>query len=368
MAIVVIAGLALVGCTTPTPTKPTTPTTPTTPTPAQVIQLKMDSPNVAGSAFYERGMLPWARGIEWASNGRIKVTTYPGSTLFAEKDVVESMAAGLADVARIMNQVHPGRFPLQEVMALPGMARGLNSEQASQAWWELAKKTPELAGELTTTKLIGGMMLSYGTLVVPSTKPIRGTADIKGLKIRAWAGPTTEGVTKLGATTMVVPMPDVYLNLSKGVVDAYTGSWESWEGFKHYEIAPYVQSNLVLGHPVFTFIINKDTLNKLPADLQQVITDKGILGEEIGKYFGREVWDYFPVIKERTLAVMRKQNLKFEEVIWSDAELTKLEQEGLRPTWDPYIKGLEAKGKPAQRIFDESVKILNAYRAKYAAK
>lgn len=361
MAVVLMVGLIVTGCAQPAPTTPTTPA----PEPVKVINLKLESPNPPGSAFLDRGMIPWANSIEWASQGRIDVEVYPSSTLFAEKDVIESMVAGLADFSRVFTMTAPGRYIMMETPFLPGRGRGLNSEQASEAWWEYAEGSPEIQAEVPDLLLMGGMILSGGTLAVPSKVPLTSIEAFDGLKMRAWGGATAEALHLLGTDTMSVPMPDVYLSLAKGVVDAYTGSWESYHGFRHYEVAEYVHSNLALGHPLFYFVANEDMWNKLPADLQQIIWDAGIFGEPIGKYFGREVWDYWPIIKVWLENEARIGGYDVEEVVISDAVLDQIESIGLQPAWEIYLDKAEADGKPARKVFEESGAVIEKIKEKY---
>jgi len=359
MAVVLMVGLIFTSCAQPAPT---TPTTPTPPVKAEVIKLKMESPNVPGSGFVEHGMKPWMYSIEWASDGRIDLELYPSSTLFAEKDVIESMVAGLADFARVFTMTQPGRFVMMETPTLPGMGRGLNSEQASEAWWEICQQSPEMMAESPDLKLLGGMMLSGGTVAIPSTVRITTIDDFKGLKWRCWAGAPTQAAIALGGTTMSVPMPDVYLALAKGVVDLYTGSWESYHGFKHYEVAPYVISNLPMGHPLFYFIANEDMWNSLPADLQQKISDAGIFGEPIGKYFGREVWDTWPMYKQWVQELTQEGGYDFEEIRLSEAVLDQVQEIGIEPAWAWYLDKYGDQG--AQKVFDLAVSVFDSYRAK----
>ena len=46
------------------------------------------------------GHIPWAKAVEKATNGRVKIQMFPAATLFKTKtDAVEAVKAGLTDIA-----------------------------------------------------------------------------------------------------------------------------------------------------------------------------------------------------------------------------------------------------------------------------
>ena len=61
--------------------------------------------------------------------------------------------------------------------------------------------------------------------------------DMKGLKLRVLGGPPTEMAKALGAVPTLIPMPDMYQALDKGVVDGAAVPWEAMHGFRLYEVA-----------------------------------------------------------------------------------------------------------------------------------
>ena len=61
--------------------------------------------------------------------------------------------------------------------------------------------------------------------------------EFKGLKFRVLGGPPTEMAKALGAVPTLIPMPDVYQSLDKGVVDGAAAPWEAVQAFRLYEVA-----------------------------------------------------------------------------------------------------------------------------------
>jgi TRAP-type transport system periplasmic protein len=96
------------------------------------------------------------------------------------------------------------------------------------------------------------------------------------MKIRGGTRVVNSMLTKLGATPVGMPVPAVTEALSKGVLDGTTIPWE---------VAPALKvQELVKNHTTFagdralyvtTFVVamNKNSYNKLPADLKKIIDD-----------------------------------------------------------------------------------------------
>ena len=55
--------------------------------------------------------------------------------------------------------------------------------------------------------------------LITRNKPVKSIEDIKGMKIRMTGGPPTDMMKLLGGVPMLIPMPDSYISLQKGVID-----------------------------------------------------------------------------------------------------------------------------------------------------
>ena len=64
----------------------------------------------------------------------------------------------------------------------------------------------------------------YGKEAFVSTVPIRGVADLKGLKIRSPEGLAADVFRRAGASPSSIPFSEVYTSLEKGIVDAADAS------------------------------------------------------------------------------------------------------------------------------------------------
>lgn len=122
--------------------------------------------------------------------------------------------------------------------------------------------------------------------VTVSKFPIKTPADLKNVKMRVPGIPIfVEVWTAMETKPTSVSWGEVYLALQQGVVDAMECGFEFVYPQKFYEVATYITlTNHVRG--LRGMLINNDSYNKLPADLQAILLAAGEAGE---KYYNNEL-------------------------------------------------------------------------------
>ena len=109
---------------------------------AATIEIKFATQNPTTAWIHPQGYVPWAKKMEEATKGRVKVTIYPAQTLGKGSEFYDLVRKGIADMAFGMPAYTPGVFPLTEVLSLPFL--GFRSA-AMAGWvqWQLYQKFPE---------------------------------------------------------------------------------------------------------------------------------------------------------------------------------------------------------------------------------
>jgi TRAP-type mannitol/chloroaromatic compound transport system substrate-binding protein len=111
-------------------------------------------------------------------------------------------------------------------------------------------------------------------IFLSTNKVLAKAGDIKGVKVRA-AGDGAEILTKMGASTVMMPAGDVFEAMERGVVDAFevSGATLNWNlGLQ--DAAKYIYlSGARQPYEYNPFIIRKSTWNKLTPDLQAIISE-----------------------------------------------------------------------------------------------
>src|SRR6516165_6945832 len=92
----------------------------------------------------------------------------------------------------------------------------------------------------------------------------------------------------LGAVPTLIPTPDVYQSLDKGVVDGAAAPWEAVQAFRLYEVA----KNFTIAPfyaAYFSLCANKQKWQSLPQEVRSAImTVSGLTG---AKFWGRNFFD-----------------------------------------------------------------------------
>ena len=146
----------------------------------QAVELKLAHFWPANHVIETDLIQPWAKEIEEATDGKVKVVSYPGETLLKASDVYDGVVSGIADIGVSCFSYSPGRFPFCEVFELPGITY-MSSKSSGRVAWEMIQEYNPL--EVQDTKML--MALSTGPGDIYSRKPVRELEDMKGLEIRA---------------------------------------------------------------------------------------------------------------------------------------------------------------------------------------
>lgn len=211
------------------------------------------------------GFEPWAKSIEAASNGTIKVALYPAQQLGKAPDHYDMARDGIADMTWVSPGYQAGRFPIFAASELPFMsAKPGPGSAALDAWYR--KYAP---AEMKDVKFCFAHQ-HIGTL--HSKKPITEPSQIRGMKIRPANGTVAAFVTQLGGTNVSVSAPEARDALEKGVADAITFPWDSMISFGLDKAVKY-HNDMRLYAANFAWVLNNSWYNKLSPSQKKVIDD-----------------------------------------------------------------------------------------------
>jgi len=286
---------------------------------------------------------PWSKAIEEATEGKVKIVSYPGGTLIQADAIYEGVISGVADIGLSCFSYTRGRFPVLEAFELPGIIYS-NSKVASKVAWEGIKELePE---EVQDTKLL--MVFATGPGDLFTKVPVRNLADMKGLEIRA-TGLSAKTIEALGGMPVAMPQSDAYEALSKGVVKGNLSPVEVLGGWRHAEVTDYLTLTPFLYNTLFFITINLDTWNSLSPDVQVAIEE---VSEQYFEQVAMGLWD----MQNETALKWAVEETK-QEIITLTEQEQQLWMELIEPIQDEYIDSMDKLGYPGQEILD-SVKAL----------
>ena len=243
----------------------------TVPASADPIVMKLGTPtlNDGQHEFLKR----LAAAVDKDSGGRIKGEVYPASQLGPIPREIEAVQlgaiAGFVSPAEFLEGVDP-RF---QVLSAPGLFKDMDHVGRVVKDAEFRKEFFKVGA--TRGLRVSAVFLS-GPTAVNSRSPVHHIADLKGMKLRVLASPIQmEPLKALGATPVPLPLGDVLPALQQGAIDGVLAVLPVLSAMHFYDSAKYI-TETDLSYAVSTFVMSKSWLDKLPPDLQKIVTDDAV--------------------------------------------------------------------------------------------
>lgn len=209
----------------------------------------------------------WAKEIEQRTNGKVKITYYPGGALLKGPKIYDGILKGITDMGMSVFAYSRGVFPSMEAIDLPlGYPSGARATIVINDFYKGFRPK-----ELSNVKVL--YLHAHGPGLLHSKKGIYKLEDVKGLKIRA-TGNSAKVAEALGAVPVAMGQGGTYEALQKGVVDATFSPIEVLKGWKQAEVIKFTIECYSIGYTSGFFVaMNLDKWNSLPPDVQKVFDD-----------------------------------------------------------------------------------------------
>jgi TRAP-type C4-dicarboxylate transport system substrate-binding protein len=285
---------------------------------------------------------PWAKEITKLTNGKVKVTFFPGGALGKAPATYSIVEKGIADIGYFLHDYTPGRFPATTVFELPFMVP--TSTKLSRAMWKTYEKFPGFQKEYKKVKLLA-LFGHPGGHFCTVKAPIKTVDDFKGLKIRTVSPAVTKALKIFGATPVSMPITETYTALERGVVDGTVVPWEGVAIFKLDDLVKFV-SEADFYTVTMAVVMNKQKWDSLPDDVKKVINKKS--GMALSLACGKAYDDTNEPMKKKCLA-------KGVKAIKLSAETMQKLRDLTMPLRKDWVKEMSAKGLPAKAILDTAL-------------
>jgi TRAP-type C4-dicarboxylate transport system substrate-binding protein len=291
------------------------------------------------------------KNIETLTKGRIKPEIYWNQTLVKATDMTAGVQSGLTDMALIRPYGEPGKLPLSSIGEMPGISSDLWS--LLWAYWDLVNQEPIKTSEMAKYKMRPIWTVFTQEIILISKGPIRTLADVKGKKIAA-GGIAAEILKSLGGVPLAMSPTEQYEGLLRGTIDGIASPPDAMQVFKFYEAGKYI-TNLYMGPRIQPFVINQDAWDKLPSDLQKIITNA--LPNQINISYKSMIEDTNgPVFKEMAAAGVQIIDLSAAD---------KAEVEKIRSAYaDKWAADQESKGLAGKKVLADYRSLVAKYEKK----
>jgi TRAP-type C4-dicarboxylate transport system substrate-binding protein len=303
----------------------------------------------------------FAEDIKKATDGRIEVKVYADGLLGNHDETFH----GVQDGSITMGMVAP------YVNLVPGgilnwMPWTISSWEAAEIAFApvdgpLSKITETAYNEVGMHTLFHISQGAYGLGNI--VRPLRKKEDFKNLKMRV-SGSTSfvralqnmgEGT---GMTVVTLPWSDLYSALSRGVVDGNWTMWPSLVDERHYEVLKYY-SDLNFGWDNNSIVINKDIWEKLPEDLQSIVSKISAEAQAYSNKLHREAESgYIAKVKDSDCEVVvltDEERAAFRK----DSNMPAVWKELCDPWLEKHFPGQNMSEKIQQQLVDIEQKVLS---------
>lgn len=332
----------------PTPAPAPTPAPTPAPAPPKVTELIFNH-LVPEPSPLSQNFLAWQNKIVDLSGGRVKFINYFASTLIPSTETYKGVLAGVADITHYV--VYPNYHPLHSCVSLPFL--GLPSMRKSVPINEaLFNKFPEIREEYKGVEVLA--LWPLPPCQIHTTKnAVKVPGDLKGIKIRIDTGDIemAELVSMAGGVPMEVTIVEQYGAVERGLIE---GIGDQFCVLQDFGVLPLLSYHTIFGKESgysmrpMTILMNSDTWNKLPPDVQAIIKDTApeMVNTNLTNDEGRIVEAMAFCEKEgHTLFYLTPEEIK----LWTDLAAQVHEE---------WIAKMEAKGLPARAVYEEAKRLI----------
>jgi len=233
-----------------------------------VIALRIGHDQPAGHP-YDLAAVRFARGVEQASGGRIRVAVYAAAQLGDSPEQIEGLHLGTLDVA-LAAFSHASQFcPELGLFGAPYLFR---DERHFAAVFDgpIGDELDRACGRRYGLRLLA-TLTSGDRVFFNGRRAIERGADLAGLKVRVMGG-EADALTWQAFGAIPVPMPysEVYSALQAGVIDGAENEPASILSNRFYEAARYIAPTRHLVLPMGLFISDR-TLDRLSESDRELV-------------------------------------------------------------------------------------------------
>lgn len=222
--------------------------------------------------------------LEQRSGGRIKIQTFPASTLGQEKDTIEQTRFGVIDMNRVNMAPLNNLIPETAVPGLPFVFRSVDHMRKVMD----GPIGDEILKSFEPHGMVGLAFYDSGARSFYNSKrPVTKLEDLKGLKIRVQQSDMFIAlVSALGANATPMPFGEVYSALQTGVIDGAENNWPSYESTRHFEVSKHYSLTEHSMTPE-VLVMSKRSWDRLSAADQAIV--RAAAKESVAKM--RELWE-----------------------------------------------------------------------------
>jgi TRAP-type C4-dicarboxylate transport system substrate-binding protein len=240
-------------------------------------QTKWDMPTpYSDGEFHTRNVRAFAEDVKQATGGKLDINVHSNGSLIKHPDILRAVSTGQVSIAEFLLGQFSNEDPVFAADNVPFVAPG----------YDAAFKFYQAQKPVLEKKLQGrGMRLLYAVAWpgqgIYTRDPLKSVSDLKGTKMRTYSPLTARLAELLGASPVVVQVPEVPQMFATGAMQAMVTSSATGTATKAWEfVKNYVKTNA--WNPKNVVVVNERAFNRLPKEEQNAITKAAAAAEPRG--------------------------------------------------------------------------------------
>jgi TRAP-type C4-dicarboxylate transport system substrate-binding protein len=244
---------------------------------AAQAQSKWDMPTpYSDGEFHTRNVRAFAEDVKQATGGKLDINVHSNGSLIKHPDILRAVSTGQVSIAEFLLGQFSNEDPVFAADNVPFVAPG----------YDAAFKFYQAQKPVLEKKLQGrGMRLLYAVAWpgqgIYTRDPLKSVSDLKGTKMRTYSPLTARLAELLGASPVVVQVPEVPQMFATGAMQAMVTSSATGTATKAWEfVKNYTKTNA--WNPKNVVVVNERAFNRLPKEEQNAITKAAAAAEPRG--------------------------------------------------------------------------------------
>ncbi|MEX0583081.1 MAG: TRAP transporter substrate-binding protein DctP [Sneathiella sp.] len=289
------------------------------------------------------GMESFSEQISKATDGNFEVSLQYGGVLSDPKENLDGLKLGAFEAAMFCPVYHPSKTPAITGLDLPFLP--VTDLEARVKVHEGYLHNPAVLDELARWNaypLMTALMPNYE--VMGKGEAPKNIGDWEGLRLSA-SGGIGDLMKSIGAIPTVVPAPEMYQSLERGVMDGVAFPYTyAFAAYNLHELSDWRTEKSALGSLTCVLVANKQAYEALPTEYKELI-------DRVKPVAYKHQIDTYVSIDETNEKLFEEQNL--EKVRFSEEDVEKIMEQAVQPSWDAWIAARNAEGLDGQALLDE---------------
>ncbi len=248
--------------------------------------------------FHSQTAMLFAKAVERATNGELKIVVHAGGSLFPGGEIKRAVQTGQAQIGERLMSALSNENPMFGVDAVPFLATSYD-----QAWRLYQSSKPAIEELLAKQNLVFLYATPWPPQGLYADRQITSVKDMNGMKFRAYNPATSRLAQLMGATPTQIETAELSQALATGVANSLITSGATgvdrkvWEHLSHfYNLQAWLPKNMVF--------IHKGAWESLDESTQALVRGAAAMAEAHGWATSEQLADgYLVTLRENGMTV-----------------------------------------------------------------